>query len=84
MWVLDLLYGVKRVVKKTRDLYVYKNTRIHLDTVVDLGLFIELETVIHDGKNDEEYLIEHESVKQMLALSLYETIAESCSDLFWV
>lgn len=84
MWVLDLLYGVKRVVKKTRDLCVYKNTRIHLDTVVDLGLFIELETVIHDGKNDEEYLIEHESVKQMLALSLYETIAESCSDLFWV
>lgn len=34
------------VVKKRRVLYLFGNTRIHLDTVEDLGTFIELESVV--------------------------------------
>ncbi len=40
------------VVEKSRELYIYKNTRIHLDTVKGLGKFIELETVVDKGKKD--------------------------------
>ena len=36
-----------KVVKKTRTLWLYENTRIHLDSVDDLGEFIELETVVN-------------------------------------
>ncbi len=34
-------------VEKTRELWIYKNTRIHFDKVVGLGDFIELETVVN-------------------------------------
>ncbi len=42
------------VVEKTRELYMYKNTRIHLDNVKNLGRFIELETVVDKGKRDAQ------------------------------
>ena len=43
--------GVTRVVKKRRDLLLWKNVRIHLDRVEGLGDFVELESVV--GKADE-------------------------------
>lgn len=38
--------GPARHLKKSRHLYLYQSTRIHLDTVVGLGTFCELETVM--------------------------------------
>jgi len=49
--VLDSSYGIRNIVRKTRYLYFYKRTRIHLDTVDSLGEFIELEVVL--GRNDD-------------------------------
>ncbi len=40
------------VVKKRRELYLYNNTRIHLDKVKNLGYFLELETRVVNGLND--------------------------------
>lgn len=40
------------VVKKERKLYLYKNARIHLDTVAGLGKFIEIEVVIRTKDED--------------------------------
>ena len=40
--------GVRGRVEKTRTLYLCKHTRIHFDEVKDLGVFLELETVM-DG-----------------------------------
>ncbi len=34
------------VVEKMRDLWMYRNVRIHLDEVKDLGLFIECEALV--------------------------------------
>jgi len=52
--VLELAYGIRGVVKKTRYLYRIGQTRVHLDTVDKLGQFIELEVVMAEGQSDAE------------------------------
>lgn len=42
---LDAALGTRVVVEKRRRLFVWQDVRIHLDEVVDLGSFIELEAV---------------------------------------
>lgn len=41
-------------VEKKRELYLYKDTRIHLDKVKHLGYFLELETRVLEGLRDAE------------------------------
>ncbi len=43
--LLGELLGVKRVVRKQREIALYENVRIHLDRVEGLGDFVELEAV---------------------------------------
>ena len=38
--------------EKNRLLYIYNNTRVHLDKVKDLGKFLELETLVLNGLED--------------------------------
>jgi predicted adenylyl cyclase CyaB len=52
--VLELAYGVRGVVKKTRYLYLVGQTRVHLDDVEGLGQFMELEVVMGEGQGDAE------------------------------
>jgi predicted adenylyl cyclase CyaB len=54
MRVLELAYGIRGVVKKTRYLYLVGQTRVHVDDVEGLGQFIELEVVMQDGQEDAE------------------------------
>ena len=49
--------GLRGRVEKERTLYLWKHTRIHLDDVSGLGVFLELETVmdgIDRGEAEEE------------------------------
>lgn len=46
------LFEIEAVVEKKRLLYMYDNTRIHLDTVKNLGNFMEFETLVTNGKDD--------------------------------
>ncbi|XP_055693348.1 uncharacterized protein LOC129795855 [Lutzomyia longipalpis] len=52
--ILDESIGTKGVVKKTRMLFWYNQTRIHLDKVEDLGNFFELEVCLHPEQQVEE------------------------------
>jgi len=52
--VLELAYGVRGVVRKTRYLYLVGQTRVHLDDVEGLGQFLELEVVMEEGQGDAE------------------------------
>jgi len=79
--IFGFIFGTKVIVIKKRDLYIYKNTRIHLDNVDNLGKFIELETVVFDDTKNESYRKEHEEVKTKLLLANYPAIAGSYSDL---
>lgn len=75
----NLLLGQKTllcVVDKVRQLWMYKNTRIHIDNVVGLGNFMELETVVNDITK-EEGLNEFEDVVNKLEIRSEK--AEPCS-----
>ena len=52
--VLELAYGVRGIVRKTRYLYLVGQTRVHLDDVEGLGQFMELEVVLRDGQSDAQ------------------------------
>ena len=52
--VLELAYGIRGVVKKTRYLYLVGQTRVHLDEVEGLGQFMELEVIMGEGQSDSE------------------------------
>ncbi len=49
---LNDILKVEVVVEKKRLLYMYDNTRIHLDEVKGLGKFLELETLVLFGLKD--------------------------------
>ena len=78
--LLDAALGVKTIVKKQRTVWMYNNTRIHLDIVADLGEFVELETVFQ-GQTETEAIKEHQHVKTILDLNSAEPIAVSYSEL---
>ncbi|MCL1797363.1 MAG: class IV adenylate cyclase [Eggerthellaceae bacterium] len=79
----DALLASRKAIKhveKTRELWLYGNTRIHLDLVEQLGNFLELETVIKDislkaGKN------EFKTVVNGLGIDATNSVAASYSDL---
>lgn len=48
------IFEVETVVKKVRKLYMFDNTRIHLDTVQQLGTFLELETLVLNDLADAQ------------------------------
>jgi predicted adenylyl cyclase CyaB len=68
------------LVDKTRQLWMYKNTRIHIDNVVGLGNFMELETVVKDISKNQG-LNEFKEVVKKLEIDLEETEPFSYSDL---
>ncbi|MDE0314426.1 MAG: class IV adenylate cyclase [Candidatus Poribacteria bacterium] len=78
--LLTAALGIKTIVKKQRSVWMYKNTRIHLDTVEGLGEFVELETVFQ-GQSETEAVKEHQYVKTTLNLNAAEPIAVSYSEL---
>ena len=43
---LDATLGRRGEVRKTRDVFLHTNVRIHLDDVVGLGNFVEIEAVV--------------------------------------
>lgn len=53
--LLAQLLGVQRVVRKRREVLLWRNVRIHLDRVDTLGSFLELEAVF-DGSAGAEAL----------------------------
>ena len=46
--------GIRGVVEKRRELIEVGQTRVHLDEVTGLGLFMELEVVLSDAQSPEE------------------------------
>lgn len=71
--------GVIAVVKKVRQLWMYKHTRIHLDTVTGSGKFLELESMIVRGRAQAQQ--EYDELVELLELEKYQKVWGSYSDL---
>jgi adenylate cyclase len=71
--VLELAYGIRGVVRKTRYLYLVGQTRVHLDDVAGLGQFMELEVVMEEAQSDAE--------GQAIAEGLMKALGVEKSDL---
>ena len=76
---LSKLFIVEQVVEKERKLFWFNNTRIHLDEVKELGNFLELETLVIEGKTDAEKRFNE--IVRLLNLDLSKQIKKSYKNL---
>jgi len=79
-YFLERIFETEAVVNKTRELWIYKNTRIHLDKVEKLGDFLELETVTGD-EEPQFYEKQFKEVYDLLRLRDFEELRLSYRDL---
>jgi predicted adenylyl cyclase CyaB len=73
--------GVRGVVRKRRELWIWENVRIHLDTVDALGTFVEFEAVLGDGDDDAAGHTKLATLRAALKIGDEDLIAQSYSDL---
>lgn len=78
--VLTHALGPARELAKTRHLFIYRSTRIHLDKVDGRGNFVELETVLTGGELTVE-AAERELETVVEALNLSHAVPEAYVDL---
>lgn len=79
--ILDQALGISVVVRKKRILFLYRNLRIHIDEVADLGCFVEMEAVISPGDDERESLLLVEKFSKILGIEDDDLIEYSYSDL---
>ena len=77
--LLDRMLGPRACVRKRRELWLYRNARIHLDTVEGLGRFIEIEVVITEGMAQARGLMKE--LRDVLGISAKDLIAGSYGEL---
>lgn len=73
--------GILVQVKKSREVFTYGNTRIHLDCVERLGTFIELEYVVDENFTVEDGKKALDALKQHFGIHEDDLIDVSYSDL---
>ena len=78
---LDRACGATGEVRKRRLLLLVGQTRIHLDRVVGLGDFMELEVVLRDGQSDADGSAAAEALMRELGLAEAPRIAGAYADL---
>jgi predicted adenylyl cyclase CyaB len=73
--------GVRGVVRKQRRVYLLGQTRVHVDAVEGLGMFVELEWVMQPGQTYAEGVRMVAELMQRLEITEAELIAEAYIDL---
>jgi predicted adenylyl cyclase CyaB len=74
-------YGETGHVAKTRTLFMIGRTRVHLDRVVGLGDFLELEVVLEEGEPSEAGVREAERIMSKLGIATAQLIQGAYLDL---
>ena len=77
--------GVKCVVDKKREIYFHGNVKIHVDEVVGLGSFIEIEVIEESSNVDESSMLATcNAWMQRLDIRREDLLASSYSDMLEV
>ncbi|RZT93396.1 adenylate cyclase [Ancylomarina subtilis] len=80
--ILEKALGKKCVVEKDREIYFIENVKFHLDTVKNLGTFIEIEASNKDHNLTKDKLQEQSNFYiKLLQINAKDFISESYSDL---
>jgi predicted adenylyl cyclase CyaB len=79
--VLELAYGIRGIVRKTRYLYLVDQTRVHLDDVEGLGQFMELEVVMREEQSDAEGQAIAEDLMVALGVEKHNLLESAYMDL---
>src|SRR5215208_4602460 len=79
--VLELAYGIRGIVRKTRYLYLVDRTRIHLDDVEGLGQFMELEVVMQEGQSDAHGQVVAERLMTDLGVERADLLEDAYMDI---
>jgi predicted adenylyl cyclase CyaB len=80
--LLTKALGVLVVVDKHREIYFIGNVKFHLDNVVGLGTFVEIEAIDKEGTLGNEKLLEQcNYYLNLLLVSKEDLLATSYSDL---
>ena len=78
---LTQAHGQAGRVCKQRRLYLVGRTRVHLDRVLGLGDFLELEVVLQDGESADAGLQEAQVLMTRLGVEAGQLVAEAYVDL---
>lgn len=74
--------GTLVVVEKQREIYFIENVKFHIDTVKNLGTFMEIEAIDSDDSFGKEKLLEQcENYLQLFDIPKSDLISVSYSDL---
>lgn len=80
--ILTKALGVLVVVDKTREIYFIDNAKFHIDSVKDLGTFVEIEAIDPDGSIGKDKLLEQcQFYLDLFKISKEDLISNSYSDL---
>lgn len=80
--VLMASNGILVVVDKLREIYFIENVKFHIDTVKDLGSFVEIEAIDTDGSIGKEKLYTQcQEYMKILGISEADLVSRSYSDL---
>ena len=76
--------GILVVVDKQREIYFIENVKFHIDTVKNLGTFMEIEAIDSDGAFGKEKLLEQcENYLKLFGIPKDDLISVSYSDLLF-
>ena len=80
--ILTKALGVLVVVDKSREIYFIGNVKFHIDSVNDLGTFLEIEAIDVDGSIGKKKLLEQcNYYLNLFKISNEDLISNSYSDL---
>jgi adenylate cyclase class 2 len=80
--LLTAAIGVLTVIDKQREIYFVENVKFHIDTVKELGTFIEIEAIDKDGTiGKEKLLLQCEYYLDLFKIPKNNLISVSYSDL---
>ena len=80
--ILTKALGILIVVDKQREIYFINNVKFHIDSVKDLGTFVEIEAIDKDGTIGKDKLLEQcQFFLNLFKISQEDLISVSYSDL---
>ncbi len=80
--ILAKANGILAIVDKQREIYFIENIKIHIDTVKDLGTFIEIEAIDETGEIGREKLLQQcQHYLDLFDVKEEELVDRSYSDL---